>query len=225
MIKKYKENIIKKILEDGHKKYNNDLEQTVKVTLKEAEQLIKDFKNKKPIISNKKDSYKFFKLVKDKEMYAKKLLSFIKTFYKDSKRLYIITIFLDNGKIKCLKLYENPNIEGFTYGLNYYNIDSVCVINQYEDSILFYKEGKPAPINFLKSSYVNDAFELTLSGENLKNIVDGKAFKGIVSLGKEDKGFFGAIDWKMAVIGLAILLATYLQMTGQIDLVSMFALT
>ena len=122
-------------------------------------------------------------------------------------------------------MFENRDIKGFYVKDDYYNIEEKSIIIQNNKALVFYKESIASPINFLKSVYVNDTFELNLSGENLKSLIDGKAFKGIVNLGKDDSSWLKHIDWKMGVIALGIGVLAYLHLTGAIDLGTMLKLS
>jgi len=212
---KYLKKIKIKTLEDVKKfkeNFNKELIKEIK-SLNNKEISIKD--------KNKKEIEKLSKKINDKISYGQTFIKIIREWFKDMKYSYNIVIILKNGRIKSFNVFEDKNIKGFNFKDEYYNISDDAIITQNNESFLFYKESVALPINFIKSNYTNKTFDLSLSGENLKELVDGKAFKGIVSLGKEDKSSF---DWKIILIGAIVLILTFLHLTGQIDLVQMFKL-
>lgn len=210
------------VLDHYKNKTINEISKQLQEDVKKTQDILIELDKKEVTLSNEYELNDLFTRLRDKSNLLVHILHFIKNTISKYKREYIIVIFLNNGKIRAFKTLENPTIEGYYFEKNYYNIDSKCVIRQNKDSVLFYKENIPSPINFLKSNYIDDSFDLELSGQNMKRIVDGSAFKGIVNLGKDD--FWKFFDWKMGVIALGIIVLFYLQYTGQIDLGQMLSL-
>jgi len=214
--KKFLEKIEIKTIEDSKKfreKFNEEISQ-----------ILSDFAKEDITIDERTSVLNLSKKIQDKISYGMLVLKYINDFFNDSKYKYNVVILLKSNKIKSFTIFENKKLKGFNYNTEYYFIDSVSVIKQNEEAFLFYKEGYGTPIDFSTAIYEDKTFNFELSGENLKSLIDGKAFKGIVQLGKETKGFFETFDWKILGIGLLVIIMVYLHMSGQIDLVQMFKL-
>ena len=180
------------------------------------------------IVDNQKEIENISVKVKDYKALSTKIMLSMRYLFSDKKKKFTVIIILKSSKIKAFDVYENVNTQGFLFNNGYYNIARDCVVNQNYQSLLFYFEGLAAPIRFSSLIPIRDDFgvsadgyEVELSCENLVNVMNGKAFKGIITLGK-DTGF--NIDWKMALAGLAVVVLGILHATGQIDLVSMLSI-
>jgi len=173
-------------------------------------------------LNNRKEIINLSNQIKDKISYGMMGIEYIKDYFNDKKYKFNVIIILKSTKIKSFSIYENKSLNGFIFNKGYYNISSDCIIKQNDEVFIIYKEGIASPININEIKLIDNIFQAPLSSENLRAIIDGKAFKGIIALGKETEGF--NIDWKMALIGLGIIVIGYLQITGKIDLTAMLAL-
>lgn len=163
----------------------------------------------------------------DYDTYVNKSIDFFRALFKDSKRIYYVIIILKSGKLKSFKVYENLNIRGFKYSRAYYSLDKDAVLHQKDKAFMMYLEEYSAPINFKSAKFVKDdlstELEIELSSRNLVDVIDGKAFQGIINLGKGDGSGF-QINWMVALAGLGVIVLGVLHATGQIDLMTMLAI-
>jgi hypothetical protein len=217
--------LLSQIKNDNIKKLNSVKEEINK----EIDLAIKNYSIIVPTLKNRDEIINFKNTINDNVSKINLIKNEITNFFKDNKSKYNIVMLLKSGKIKAFEQYEDKNIDGFINASKYYTIDKNAIIEQKSTAYLFYFEDYSAPVNFKsitiipdENSYNENNFQIELSSRTLRSIVEGKAFEGIMSLGKPQEGF--SIDWKMALIGVAILVVGILQYTGTIDLTTMLAL-